>query len=98
MAMLTPSGQPVCSRCWLTVRAPGCKPELRARLFGMSPDTLLPTAASNLHSSGQSDWSPLGELAVEPLAGLDAFAGGSPIWPYLALPEICRNPLDQQYN
>ena len=30
------SGQPVCSRCWLAVRAPSCKPELGARLLGWS--------------------------------------------------------------
>ena len=58
------AAKPVCSRCWLAVRAPGCKPELGARLFGMSPVTLSPTAASKLSISGQSDWSPLGELAV----------------------------------
>jgi hypothetical protein len=32
--LCSPSGQPVCSRCWLAVRAPGCKPELGARLLG----------------------------------------------------------------
>ena len=172
------SGQPVCSRCWLAVRAPSCKPELGARLLGWSrhsrtadainwifcrssaalrgwplayrsqlklmygdhhqqpqkdcrynePDPFLvvrepcmrmigpvhgqPTfhAAPNptpyhtsyglmtehrggrpwrcaiLPPSGQSDWC-FRTGRWEPLAGLDAFARGSPIWP---LPHLSR--------
>jgi hypothetical protein len=44
--LYSPSGQPVCSRCWLAVRAPSCKPELGARLLG-GADTAEPPIAIN---------------------------------------------------
>ena len=45
-----------------------------------------PWQRAMLAPSGQSDWC-LRTGRWEPLAGLDAFAGGSPIWP---LPHLSR--------